>query len=292
MKLGGNVWVSKIKIFYLFWMWLQLSACGFFISNATQDFGDNLTQALLNHNDPEIIASAMPAYLLLLETMIIKEPENEGFLLSASSLYGAYLGFLNEQPDRAKVLSSRALNYALRSVCIHNESFCQLNEQQYQPFEKIIKQTDKEDLDALYNLGVAWASWIQNNKADWNAIAQLAQVKAIMLRVTEIDKRYKKGNAYAYLGVLETILPPALGGNPALGKNYFETAIALSEERNLMVKVIYAKQYARMMFDRELHDKLLNSVIKAEPEEPGLTLLNVLAQKQAKDLLASADEYF
>ena len=292
MKLSTKMRFSKIKVLCFFWVCMQLSACGFFVSNATQDFGDNLTQALLNHNDPEIISSAIPAYLLLLEAMIINDPENEVFLLSASSMYGAYIGFLSEQPDRRKVLSARALDYALRSICIHDDSFCQLNEQQYQAFETIIKQADKEDLNILYNLGVAWALWIQNNQSDWNAIAQLAQVKAIMRRVTELENGYRKGNAFAYLGVLETILPPALGGNPELGKSYFEKAIMLSEEKSLMVKVIYAKQYARMMFDRELHDTLLHSVIKADAEEPGLTLLNVLAKKQAASLLDSADQYF
>jgi hypothetical protein len=59
-----------------------------------------------------------------------------------------------------------------------------------------------------------------------------------------------------------------------------------------MMKVVYAKQYARMMFDRELHDRLLNSVLSSDTKQPGLTLMNTLAQKQAKELLESADEYF
>ncbi len=284
--------ILKIKVLCLCLICIQLSGCGLFISNVTQEFGDNLTQALLNHNDPETIASAMPSFLLLLETMLINDPENEALLSSASSMYGAYIGFLHKETGRERVLSNKAMAYALRSVCIHHDSLCRLNEQQYDQFEQSIKQTDKDDIDALYTLGTAWALWIQKNKSDWNAIAQLAQVKAIMLRITALDKGYKKGNAFAYLGVLETILPPALGGDPERGKQYFETAMALSEGKNLMVKVLFAEQYARMMFDRELHDQLLHAVVNATLEEPGLTLLNTLAQKQAKDLLTSADDYF
>ncbi|KAF3978355.1 MAG: hypothetical protein HFP77_02360 [Methylococcales symbiont of Iophon sp. n. MRB-2018] len=282
----------KIKVFFLFCLCIQLNGCGLFISNVSQEFGKNLSQALLNHNDPEMVASAIPAYLLLLETMIISEPESESLLTSASAMYRVYIGFLHDEPSRAKVLSEKSLVYALRSICIHNPLFCQLNELQYDRFLEKIRLTSADDLAALYTLGTAWASWIQNNKADWNAIAQLAQVKAIMLRVTELDSTYKNGNGYAYLGVLETILPPALGGNAERGKKYFEVALEISKERNLMVKVIFAKQYARMMFDRELHDSLLNSVINAGLEEPRLTLLNTLAKIQAKDLLISADEYF
>jgi hypothetical protein len=36
----------------------------------------------------------------------------------------------------------------------------------------------------------------------------------------------------------------------------------------------------------------LNEVLAADPEQPELTLSNVLAQRQAEALLQSADDYF
>ena len=59
-----------------------------------------------------------------------------------------------------------------------------------------------------------------------------------------------------------------------------------------MNKVLFARHYARLMYNRELHDRLLNEVIKAETEVPGLTLINTLAKQEAKELLQSAGEYF
>ena len=44
--------------------------------------------------------------------------------------------------------------------------------------------------------------------------------------------------------------------------------------------------------DRVLYDRLLHEVVEADPEAPGLTLSNTLAQEQARRLLAEADEYF
>jgi hypothetical protein len=87
-------------------------------------------------------------------------------------------------------------------------------------------------------------------------------------------------------------LPPALGGKPELGRAQFEQAIAISNNRDLMAKVEYARNYARLVFDQELHDRLLNEVLQASPEEPGLTLSNVLAQQQARRLLDSSKDYF
>jgi len=46
-----------------------------------------------------------------------------------------------------------------------------------------------------------------------------------------------------------------------------------------MVKVEYARRYARLVFDRPLHDRLLNEVLQAPASEPGLTLNNTLAQR-------------
>jgi hypothetical protein len=59
-----------------------------------------------------------------------------------------------------------------------------------------------------------------------------------------------------------------------------------------MAKTLYAQYYARLVFDQELHDRLLNEVIGAPPEAPKLTLTNVLAQERAKALLASGKDYF
>ena len=66
----------------------------------------------------------------------------------------------------------------------------------------------------------------------------------------------------------------------------------LSEGQNLMSKVFCAEMYARLLFDRELHDRLLTEVLEAEVKAPGFTLMNVVAKKQAKQLLLSGDDYF
>jgi len=71
--------------------------------------------------------------------------------------------------------------------------------------------------------------------------------------------------------------PDVAGGKPEAGRAHFERAIALSDGRNLIAKVELARRYARMMFDRRLHDTLLQDVMQAEIEAPGLTLSNALA---------------
>ena len=53
-----------------------------------------------------------------------------------------------------------------------------------------------------------------------------------------------------------------------------------------------ASRYARLVFDRELHDRLCREVLEADAEEPGLTLTNTLAQEEARRLLDDSEDYF
>ncbi len=113
-----------------------------------------------------------------------------------------------------------------------------------------------------------------------------------MERVLELEPDHADGGPHLYLGVLLTQRPAHLGGKVEEARAHFERALELSGGLNLMAKVLYARQYARLVFDRPLHDKLLHEVVTAKSEAPGLTLSNTLAQEQARILLADADDYF
>ena len=108
---------------------------------------------------------------------------------------------------------------------------------------------------------------------------------------TQIEA-YQRGAAHLYLGVLATLLPEAMGGKPEEGRSHFERAAQLSGDRDLMPKVLLASEYARLVFDRQLHDTLCREVLEADPVEPGLTLSNTLAQNEAERLLADSLDYF
>jgi len=112
-----------------------------------------------------------------------------------------------------------------------------------------------------------------------------------MERVVELDETYQDGRAHLYLGGIETLLPKLMGGRPAKGKAHFERAIEI-EERFLLSKVIYAEQYARLVFDQKLHDRLLEEVLSADPVAGRFTLTNQIARKRATVLLESSKDYF
>jgi len=269
-----------------------LAGCASFATSATSRLANNLSGAILNQDDPETVEAGMPSYLLLVDSLIAGDPQNENLLLAGSKLYGAYASAFVREPERARRLTRKAIDYSDRALCAHDVRLCNLLERHYDDFATVIGSLKVGDVPVLYASGTARAGWIQANSSDWNAIADLPKVKAMMARVVELDETYDHGEAHLYLGVIATLLPPALGGKPEEGKVHFDRAIELSAGRDLMAKVEYARRYARITYDRPLHDRLLQEVLDADATAPGLTLSNVLAKRQARELLASADNYF
>jgi len=258
----------------------------------TQTLPKNLSHAILDQDDPEIVRDGAPAYLLLLDGLIAGDPNNPELLTSAADLYGAYATVFVDDPERARHLTSKALGYARSAVCIDHSELCTKKELPYQAFVDVLKTTDKADVPQLYSLGAAWANWVQTHSDNWQALADVAKIEAVMERVAQLDKGYQHGRAYLYLGIFDTRLPPAMGGKPEDGRAHFERAIALSKGRDLIDKVEFARRYARLVYDKKLHDSLLRDVLAANPAVEGLTLSNILAQQQARQLLATSNEYF
>ena len=239
-----------------------------------------------------MVKEGAPAYLLMIDSLISKDPQNKPLLSNAAMLYTAYADLFVKDTQRSKKMAEKALNYASQAICLEKKGACKLKSESFKEFEKIISKMQKNNVPALFALGNAWSGWIMANKDDFNALADMAHIELIMQKVIELDAAYKDGAAYLYLGTLATLLPPALGGKPELAKYYFEKAIISSNGKNLMVKVIFAKLYARMIFDRTLHDQLLTQVMAADPRVPGYILVNTWAKTQAMELINSADDYF
>ena len=87
-------------------------------------------------------------------------------------------------------------------------------------------------------------------------------------------------------------MPPAMGGKPEIAKKHFERALEISQRKNLMALLMYAEKYSRLLFNRELHDSLLNELLAVDVHESKTLLIDTIARVKAKELLADADDYF
>lgn len=262
------------------------------MSSAASGLAEDLQAAVQNQNDPETVRDGAPAYMLLLDSFIEGDPRDPELLSAAANLYAAYGTVFAGDPERAARLTERARGYAARAVCLRFEPGCDWPGMPFDEFAQTLPRLGPGQADVVWSYAAASLASIRAHSGDWNALAELPQMEALLLRYLELDGSDGHAQIYTWLGILATLRPPALGGEPEKGRAYFERAIELSGGRDLAAKVEFAKGYARLLYDRELHDRLLREVLAADAEAPGLTLGNVLAQRDAEALLASADDYF
>jgi hypothetical protein len=265
------------------------SGCGSLVKRQT----DSLSDAILNSDDILTIQQGTPTFLILSDGLIYQNPDSTSLLLSGAKLYGAYGSMFAEDPTQRKLMAAKALDYALRGACSYDKELCNLRTLPIPEFKQRLAEFDDDDEVAMfYTVASNWLNWIKTNSADWNAVAELPRPRIILEHILAVNESYDDGSAHLYLGAIDSLLPAAMGGKPEQARKHFERAIALSQGKNLMAKVVYAESYAKPMFDRELYNSLLTEVIRAESNIPGWVLTNTIAQQQALQLLAEEADYF
>lgn len=269
-----------------------ISACSSIQSSVSEGLAKSLSAGISNQADIDMVKQGIPSYLLVIDGMIMEDPENPDLYPAGIRLYNTLANFVRDDPQRLSYIADKSFQYSRKLLCLTNEAWCSLSEQNYDVFVQSIQKMDKDDVDLLYLYGTSWASNVEAHRSDMNAIANLPKIKATMQRILQLDETYDRGGAHLYLGVLESLIPPALGGKPDIARAHFDRVLEINNGRHLMASVMYAEYYARVLFNRDLHDQLLNKVLEASPVEKGLTLANTLAQHRADRLLKSADEYF
>ncbi len=271
---------------------LLVSGCGALVSRAATSFGDNLNEAILNQDDPEIVKAAMPTYMVLLDSMLQGEEPSPAVLSAAASMYAAYGAVFADDEVRAARLTRRARDYGLQAICTVYDEACRWPQMTYADFIDSLDAVGTKHAELLYSYGFASLAYLQAHSSDWNALAELPQAEAILKHYLALAGEDVNPAALNYLGVLLTLRPPALGGKPEEAREYFERAIALSGGQDLGVKVAYAEGYAKLLYEKELHDRLVDEVLSASPHADGYTLMNVLAQEEALRLRAESNDYF
>jgi len=253
---------------------------------------DTLSSAILNQDNPDIVASGVPAYLLLVDGFIHESPDNADLLAAGAQMYALYGSRFSTDESASVRLTGKAREYGRRALCEAEASACGWDGLPYDDFVAKLAELDEKQIDYLYAFALGWLSYLDATSADLSAVAELPWVEAAMQRALELDETYEAGAIHTWLGILNSLRPPALGGKPEIARAHFERALELSQGRDLSIKVEYARRYARLMYEQDLHDRLLRDVIAAPVTEDGYTLFNVLAQRDAEALLATSAEYF
>ncbi|HTA65052.1 MAG TPA: TRAP transporter TatT component family protein, partial [Xanthomonadaceae bacterium] len=159
-----------------------LPGCASVVQKASDQFAANLGSAVLDSDDPATVRDGLPAYLLLLDSLIVGQPDdrkNVSTLLAAAKLDGAYAGnFTGDDKARAQGMSKKAFDYARRATCAKDGALCAAIDGNVEVFSAIVKSDGNTEL--MYGLASAWAGYLQSHSDDWGAVADLPKVEALL----------------------------------------------------------------------------------------------------------------
>jgi hypothetical protein len=227
--------------------------------------------------DPQYVKDALPANLELMEILIQNDPGNKSLLLNAAQGFCGYaFMFLeDENPERASAFYAKGEGYALRALD-----------------GATAKTAKKADAHALFWNTFCKASYMNINRDKPEAIAEIPELEPAALKLLALEPGYYYNGAQSILGAYYAIRPRMLGGDPEKAKEHFELALKGAGGDFLLNRYMYARMAAVAAQDSELFEKLLDSVLSAEPRDGETRLADEVAKLKAKKLLEKKDELF
>jgi len=149
----------------------------------------------------------------------------------------------------------------------------------------------EDDIELVFWWALTWGSLVTNSPS-MDALVDFTAVKALAAHAVFLDAGYENAGALAMLGGYESSYPEQLGGDWKAGRKYFERAIELSQRRNHLHLINFARTYAVNAQDKELFVSLLHEVIEAPDLGDEVRLSNKVARRRAQRYLANIDQWF
>jgi len=248
----------------------------------------------LSATDLALVRDGMPANLVLLDGLVRSDPRPELLTLGAELYFSYAFAFVeDEDPERAAGLYAVGRDYGRRALADDKKLAAALESGRPEELAPALARLDQEDVPALVWAAAAWAGWANLSLDQPAAVADLPSIQLLLERADELDPGYMYGVPPLLLGSFHAARPPLLGGDPERARRYFVRATEVGEGKLLLAPVFEARYYARSVLDEELFARRLNAVL-ATPVDiaPDIRLLNAVAQRKARDLLARQDEFF
>ena len=251
--------------------------------------------------DYELARSAAQAGLVQFEGMHKLAPDNSDALFMLTKGWVGYgFGFIEDEMEaaddagdddlaayhraRARMAYDRATFYGLQLIAQSADGFDQAKKTE-QTLVKWLSDnfTDHDDAENLFWTGYAWMARVNVMKGDDvegpALIAELYVGVSMVERAVALDP-----DLGHYSGMVALAAYHARTGMAELdqSKQLFDTALAKSEGKNLMVQLNYGIKYACMKGDGVLYQDMLNKVLAAPDPDPMQRLTNAIAKRRAK----------
>jgi len=258
-------------------------------------------------NDPELVESAVPFSLKLMESLLEESPKHRGLLLAACKGFTEFsYAFVQEDADeienknlaeatrlraRARRLDLRARDYGLRGLEARHPGLGKALREN--PRAAVRRITATKEVPLLYWTAASWGEAISLSKDNPDLIADQPIVEALIDRAYKLVPDYEAGAIDSFLITYEPSRQGAKGDPLARSREHFARAVALSRGQLAGPYVSLAETVSVQKQDRAEFQSLLHSALAIDPDSrPEWRLENLIMQRRARWLLARTDDLF
>jgi predicted anti-sigma-YlaC factor YlaD len=275
---------------------------------AINQLGDALAgtgATFASDDDPELIRTAVPFSLKLVESLLAESPRHEGLLLAATRGFTQYsYAFVQEDADelqdtdrarsavlrtRAAKLYIRARNYGLRGLEVRHKDF--IVRLKAHPKEAV-QELKKADVEMMYWTTLSWAAALSASR-DFAMLPEIPRFEALADRILELDDTFDEGAIHGFLITYEMSRLNPKPDRVAIAKGHFDRNIALANGHQAAPFVTYAENVLVFQKDKAGFEQMLQQAIKIDPNTwPEHRQLNLFMQRRARWLLTRTDKLF
>ena len=250
--------------------------------------------ALYRESDLQLAEAAFAPNIELIEGMLVNDPNNQTLReYAAQAYYGYSFGFVEDDDAvRAGKLYRRGMQHGVQALRLAGLK-TSVTDSTLQAFTEAVKNLDKNDVPAMFWTASCWAKWIDLNRDNVAALAELPKAVILMEHVLSLDENYFLAGPHVFMGVYHGGRSPMLGGNFSLSDQHFDKARAYNADKLLIADVLQAQYLERQRFDKDKFHSLLIKVRDAADDlYPDQALINAIAKTKAKLLLEKEDQWF
>jgi predicted anti-sigma-YlaC factor YlaD len=279
--------------------------CSSFSSCALIGAASKIDDVLMAEEDPAIAEGALPTMIVASEALSEADPRNQDKAVTTASLYVMYANAFVQGPaaalsderfeerqtayERAGALYRRA--YRLLQATLERRLPGYI--QALMDGKADLAKLKKKDVPLMYWTSAAVLAAFGLNPLDFESARYLGLASTLMKRAVELDPGWNGGAVYALYVPYYASLPEYLGGDPKKALEAYEKALEYSKGKSAALFVSYATSICAPANDYKGYVSALKRALSIDPASvPENRLATIIAQKDARRLLASAEDYF
>jgi predicted anti-sigma-YlaC factor YlaD len=285
---------------------LMVALLALLASCSLNTLGVRVSDSFMQEEDAILVGDSMPILLKASEILADGKPRDPELATTAASMAVMYAaGFVSADasgvPDddfdgrlaadaRAKALFLRGFQRASSALDLRvKDLMASLLAGNHEGLAKL----KSKDVPLMYWTSASALGAFSLDPFDPEVSRYLASAIAILDRAFELDPDWDKGSLHELMISLAPSLPAEMGGGLDRAEEAYKKALAASGGLRASPHVSYASSVAVQLQDYEAFKAALGMALAVDIDlDPDSRLANVIAQANARRLLASADRLF